>query len=166
MIPCWEIWPHLFLPPFLLPVVSTTTSAPQALPFPGSSWPPSTCSGKQPLHPLCHSIPHTFQLALKAHPSFTNLISLWGHTLLSSCKDPAEAWNANPRKPFLPALLSGYSSCSPRNLDQTSGPNLTKGQVWLRAPLHCRLPGKELPCGITTPSWPGSHSRVSVWLPP
>ncbi|XP_025771147.1 solute carrier family 22 member 11 [Puma concolor] len=65
--------------------------------------PPPICSAEQPSHPLCHSIPRTSQLALEAHPCFANLVSRWGRAQLSSWKDPAEAWNATPGKPFLPA---------------------------------------------------------------
>lgn len=61
--------------------------------------PPPPCSGEQPLHPLCHSPPHRSQSALKAHPCFANLVSLWGCTGRSKQR-------LDPGKPSLPALPS------------------------------------------------------------
>lgn len=71
------------LPPLPLPASSTRTLAPLSH--------PPTCSDEQPLHSRCHSTPHRCQSALKVHPCFANLVSLWGCTLDSSWKEQAEA---------------------------------------------------------------------------
>lgn len=60
---------------------------------------PPTCSGEQPLRPLCHSPPHSSELALKAHPCFATLASLW-----AALEGESRGWTAIPGKPSLPPL--------------------------------------------------------------
>ena len=99
---------------------------------------PPSCHPPAHVHPLCHSTPHTSQLAPKAHPCFARLVSLCGAAPFF----PARSIKQRPGMPppgSLPSQLCSPPRAAPQ-VQSPWGPNAWLGHLPPNSPSLAREP--------------------------